>query len=179
MIPDYIALWNDMEITSINLFAEPLDLINGNEKIYQKVEEESGVPWQVVASLHFREGDCDFHTHLHNGDPLTDRTKHVPKGRPSDGNPPFSWEASALDALGFDGLLNLTNWNNIATCLYRIERYNGLGYRPHNINSPYIWSGTNHYTYGKFTNDGHFDATIKDKQAGVAGILKLLNYQPS
>src|SRR5437870_4838633 len=36
------------------------------------------------------------------GDPLTPRTTHEPKGRPSAGNPPFAWEDSAADALAFD-----------------------------------------------------------------------------
>ena len=179
MIPYYIALWGSMQITNINLFAEPLDLINGNEDRYFAVLSKSGVPWQVIAALHYREASCNFHCHLHNGDPLTERTTHVPAGRPMLGSPPFGWEDSALDALAFDSLLGLTKWGNVATCLYRIERYNGLGYRGHGILSPYLWSGSNHYIVGKYTDDGHFDPNQIDHQAGIAGILKLLNYQPN
>jgi lysozyme family protein len=57
------------------------------------------VPWELIAALHEREAGGSFKGHLHNGDPLTGRTYHVPAGRPAKGSPPFTWEASAIDAL--------------------------------------------------------------------------------
>lgn len=40
---------------------------------YELASVATGVPWGVIAVLHYRESDCDFTTHLHNGDPLTAR----------------------------------------------------------------------------------------------------------
>ena len=57
------------------------------------------IPWYVIGFIHKMESDMNFGTHLHNGDPLTARTVHVPTGRPVNGNPPFTWEDSAADAL--------------------------------------------------------------------------------
>jgi hypothetical protein len=45
------------------------------------------------------EAGFQIDTHLHNGDPLTRRTVHVPNGQPVVWNPPNDWESSAKDAL--------------------------------------------------------------------------------
>ena len=34
--------------------------------------------------------------------------------------------------------------------LYRLEAYNGFGYRQYQINFPYLWSFATCYTKGKF-----------------------------
>ena len=81
-----------------------------NKDIYQKVGEPLGVPWWFVATLHMLEASFNFNTHLHNGDPLKAKTKQVPKGRPSSGTAPFSWEESARDALTFEKLDGLKDW---------------------------------------------------------------------
>src|SRR4051794_28179029 len=60
---------------------------------YRAVEKRTGVPWYVIAVIHSKESSLDFRTHLHNGDPLSARTVHVPRNRPP-GDPPFTWEAS-------------------------------------------------------------------------------------
>src|SRR5689334_3035250 len=77
------------------------DKILDNRPRYEEVEGVTSVPWYVVAVIHSLEGSLNFKTHLHNGDPLTAKTTHVPKGRPP-GNPPFRWEESCVDALRFD-----------------------------------------------------------------------------
>ena len=80
-------------------------------------------------------------------DPCSRRT-------PLAGHPPFSWEQSANDALTLRGLAHLSDWS-LPAVLYRLEGYNGYGYhflRPP-INSPYLWSFSNHYTCGKFVAD--------------------------
>src|SRR5947209_10862013 len=54
-----------------------------NRARYQTVTTGLGaMPWWFVALIHSLEGGLSFTTHLHNGDPLTARTKHVPAGRP-------------------------------------------------------------------------------------------------
>ena len=93
---------------------------------YQAVGAELNIPWNFVAVIHCLEAGFNFKTHLHNGDPLSDRTTHVPKGRPEAGTPPFSWQQSAKDALVFEGLDEEHDWS-IPRMLYLFEKYNGFG----------------------------------------------------
>jgi lysozyme family protein len=150
-----------------------VDRIVKGKNRYRMAGKPHGVPWHVVAVIHMLEGSGSFSTHLHNGDPLTARTVHDPKGRPKAGSPPFSWEKSASDALVFDGLSRWTDWS-LAGTLFVLERFNGFGYRRHDINihSPYLWSFSNHYTKGKFVADRVFSATAVSKQCGAAVLLK-------
>ncbi|MFL5807911.1 MAG: hypothetical protein ACJ749_00240, partial [Flavisolibacter sp.] len=115
-----------------------------------------------------------FTTHLHNGDPLTKRTTHVPKGLPKNGNPPFAWADSAEDALRLKSLDTWSDWT-VPGVLFQMERYNGFGYRPRGIHSPYLWSFSNHYSKGKFTADGLFDSTAVSKQIGAAVLLRRMS----
>jgi hypothetical protein len=55
-----------------------------------------------------------------------------------------------------------------------LEAYNGWGYVKKGINSPYLWSGTNHYTSGKYVRDGVFDPRAVSKQLGAVCMLKEL-----
>ena len=117
--------------------------------------------------------DAKADEHLHNGDPLTARTVHVPAGRPLTGNPPFTWHDSAVDALNQMGLSGANDWS-IEGTLYHLEQYNGFGYRSKGINSPYLWSGSNLYTKGKFGSDNQYNPDLVSKQTGAALILKYL-----
>lgn len=127
------------------------------------------IPWQFIGVIHSLESDLDFNTHLHNGDPLTSRTRHVPKGRPL-GEPPFTWEESALDALEMKGYHRIKDWSMAHQC-YLLEMYNGFGYQPKKINSPYLWSGTNQYERGKYVSDGVFSSTEVSGQIGCVPLL--------
>jgi lysozyme family protein len=138
---------------------------------YEKVAAATRVPWQVIAVIHNLECSGDFGCHLHNGDTLRRRTVNVPAGRPTRGKPPFSWEESAKDALTFDGFSSWPDWS-VAGTLYKIEGYNGMGYRKRNIPSPYLWSGSPHYGRGKFVADGRFDPQAVSSQLGAATLLR-------
>lgn len=146
--------------------------IKVNKARYQAIETKSGVPWYFVGLLHYRCCDGDFSLHL-NGDPLSNRTVNVPKGRPLQGDAPFSWEDSAIDLIGFYRLQN-ADWSSVGTVLYRLESVNGFGYRTHNVKSPFLWACTNLYTSGKFVGDHTFDPSFKDTQCGAAALLKVL-----
>lgn len=164
----YLKLWHKAQVHT-NRQAE-LDytiehLIVSRKKRYQAVESVLRIPWYVVAVLHYREADCDFNRHLHNGDPLSERTVHVPAGRPTAGNPPFSWEESATDALHYEGLDEVKNWC-LSSILWNCEKFGGFGHFPYDINSSYLWSGTNQYKSGKV-----------DEQLGVAALLKWLEHK--
>lgn len=141
---------------------------------YQKIEDEICVPWYFVGIIHGMECAFDFNKHLHNGDPLRSRTVQVPKGRPATWNPPTDWHSSAVDALRYDKFADLTDWD-LARMLYRWEAYNGWRSRLlHNINTPYLWSFSNHYSKGKFVADNVWDANAVSKQCGAAVMLKMI-----
>jgi lysozyme family protein len=162
---------------SVNVLAKK---IRANRKRYEKVGRAVGVPWYVVGIIHSLEASGNFTRHLHNGDPLSARTVHVPAGRPKTGKPPFTWEQSAIDALRGRGLGAWKDWSVPGT-LYQLEAYNGFGYRDHhpNVPSPYLWSFSNHYTRGKYVADGRFSATAVSQQVGAALLLKQLAGSPN
>lgn len=169
----YLSLFNSMminpgRVTEIDIIVRK---INAGKSRYQAIEKITRIPWFFIGVVHYMEASCDFSKHLHNGDPLTARTTHVPAGRPKTGNPPFTWEESALDALQSKGYHLVTEWT-IPNMLYLFEKYNGLGYRSKGINSPYLWSFSNQYTKGKYVADGLYNPEAVSKQAGAAVILK-------
>jgi lysozyme family protein len=149
--------------------------ITKNRARYQKVGKALGIPWYVVGIIHSLEASGNFTRHLHNGDPLTARTTHVPAGRPKTGKPPFTWEQSAIDALRGQGLAAWKDWSVPGT-LFQLEGYNGFGYRDHHptVPSPYLWSFSNHYARGKYVGDGQFSPTAVSQQCGAALLLKRL-----
>ncbi len=152
-----------------------VDKILDNRSRYQDVGQGLGIPWYFIGVIHSMESGLDFSTHLHNGDPLTARTVHVPAGRPVKGSPPFTWEESAIDALKLRGLNKVKDWS-LPHLLYELEGYNGWGYRlyhPH-VLSPYLWSWSNHYKSGKYLADGRWSDTAKSKQCGAAVLLHRL-----
>jgi lysozyme family protein len=140
---------------------------------YAGLETVLGTPWHVVAAIHSLESGQRFDRHLHNGDPLTARTTHVPAGRPPRGNPPFTWEASAQDALQLHGFDRWHDWS-VAGVMYKLEQYNGWGYRQFHpqVLSPYLWSFSQHYQKGKYVADGHFDPNAVSQQCGAAVLLR-------
>jgi lysozyme family protein len=143
---------------------------------YEAVGAPLGAPWYAVGLIHALEASLDFGCHLHNGDPLGARTVHWPEGRPKAGDPPFTWEESATDALTGQGFQSWTDWS-VPALLYKLEAYNGFGYRDKvkpPIPTPYLWSFSNHYTRGKFTADRKYSPTAVSAQAGAAVLLKRL-----
>src|SRR5438128_89060 len=104
--PEYRALWDRMEIrpqwrAEVDRAATT---ILAHKADYLEIERLTGVPWYWTALIHLMECGLNFHGHLHNGDPLSRRTYHVPAGRPLVGNPPFTFVQSACDALRYDGI---------------------------------------------------------------------------
>ena len=147
--------------------------ISKNENRYSAVAQPLGIPWFFVGVIHCMEAGLNFKCHLHNGDPLTARTVQVPKGRPTTGKPPFTWEVSATDALKYEGFAGQKDWS-LPAMLYRFEAYNGFGYRSHGINTPYLWSYSNHYTAGKYASDGNYSPVLVSKQIGAAVLIRRL-----
>src|SRR5436309_2013959 len=174
---EYVLLWESC-LVKPNRVAAASSLgakVNANRARYETVGKPLGVPWFVVGAIHALESGLDFTRHLHNGDPLTARTTHVPAGRPKTGKPPFTWEQSAIDALRGQGLAAWKDWSVPGT-LFELEGYNGFGYRDHHPDcpSPYLWSFSNHYARGKYVADGRFSPTAVSQQCGAAVLLKRL-----
>lgn len=172
---DYLTLYSACRLTTDVVQLKILDHIADRSLTYRdtylEVAKRSGIPWFTIAAIHFRESDQNFKCHLHNGDSLTSRTIHVPRNRPLNGQPPFTWQESACDALS--EVWTPDAWD-IAGCLEFMERYNGLGYQKHGINSPYVWDYTNAYDSGLFITDGKFDPDKKESRPGCVSILKTL-----
>lgn len=147
-----------------------------NRARYENVADALGIPWYLIAAIHNMESGQDFSRHLHNGDPLDARTTHVPAGRPAEGEAPFTWEESAVDALKLRKLERVEGWG-LSRVLYELEGYNGWGYRlyhPH-VLSPYLWSFSNHYSSGKYVADGRWSDSAKSAQCGGALIIRRLD----
>lgn len=174
---EYARLWLSMEVRKdkrghVEATAKK---ILAYREIYEQVEASTKVPWYVVGIIHAMEAGCNFKCHLHNGDPLTAKTKRVPKGRPLKGKAPFSWHESACDALQMKNLQKIKDWPVERIC-FECERYNGFGYRRYHPEtlSPYLWSYTNHYTKGKYVKDGVWSPTAVSTQSGALAILVVL-----
>lgn len=145
-----------------------------NQARYQKVAEATCIPWFVIAIIHGMEASFNFRKHLHNGDSLKARTTRYPPNRPDVWDPPNDWETSAIDALKFDKFDNQEDWS-LPRTLYRWEAYNGFRSRVlQNINTPYLWSFSNHYTSGKYVADGVWDANAVSRQCGAGVMLREL-----
>lgn len=135
---------------------------------YQAIEKRTGVPWFIVAVIHERECSQDWNGSLAQGDPWNRVSVHVPAGR----GPFSSWEECAVDALANCAPYAARNkdWS-VGAALTKLEEYNGLGYAARGRPSPYIWSGTDQYTSGKYVRDGVYDPNAVDSQLGCAGLL--------
>jgi len=179
---EYTNLFNTMVIKPelMHHVKTRVNAIIAYRKRYEAIGSQLGIPWRFIAVVHSMEAGLNFKKHLHNGDPLTGKTTHVPKGRPvadpaAGKGSAYTWEESALDALKLRKLDKVTNWST-ARMLWELEGYNGYGYRLYHpdVKSPYLWSFTNHYKKGKYASDGKYDPNLVSQQVGAACLLKLL-----
>ena len=175
---EYSDLFNRCKIAADKMaeVEEVVQRILKYQNRYASIAAQSTVPWYVIAVIHNMECGLDFTKHLHNGDSLKRRTVNVPAGRPKTGQPPFTFEVSALDALECDGLTEWNDWSIGGIC-YKLEGFNGWGYRARKINSPYLWSYSNLYTSGKYVADNKWSSTAVSGQCGAAVILRRMSDQ--
>lgn len=126
---------------------------------YEPVAERAGIPWWTLGLIHMREASGDFNLRIKDGSPL----------RGSE-----SWSDSALATIKPRNKHGLTVSGDVEAEGQFCEEWNGLGYRARGINSPYLWSGTQHYLEGKYVRDGEFNSSFVDKQPGVMAVRKWL-----
>ncbi len=167
----YNQVWNTMTIVPDRqkLIQEAAAEAIRNRARYEAVTAKTGVPWYIIAVIHYREASYNFKTHLHNGNPLSAKTYEVPAGRPP-GNPPFTWEYSAIDALTYDGLKKNRDWSPAMT-MWVLERYNGTGYLQKGRPSPYLLAGCQHYQGGLYVGDNRYSASAIDRRTGVMPLI--------
>ncbi|MCK1385530.1 DUF2272 domain-containing protein [Bradyrhizobium sp. 21] len=152
--------------------------ILANQDKYKQVSQRvGGMPIIAIAAIHAMEGSCKFTGHLHNGNPLTARTRDEPRGRPATGSPPFDWVDSAVDALTVRPhvLGTVKDWS-MERIAFELEAYNGFGYRLQHtgVNTPYLWAWTNHHSKGRFIADHVFKADAESSQPGAMAVIKAL-----
>jgi len=152
-------------------FVAPAKSLVASKPTYQRVEAKTGVPWFVIAVIHEREASQRWDTQLGQGDRLDSVSVHVPAGR----GPFQTWEEGAYDALVNCPPYAARNqdWTP-GGALTLLETYNGLGYAARGLPSPYLWSGTDRYTKGKYVRDGVFDPELVDIQPGCAALIKTM-----
>jgi lysozyme family protein len=166
---EYVTLLSKLKITRGVETVDRAREIMPLKARYAAVSAKTGVPVVVLMALNERESSSSMLTYLGNGDRLTAKTRHVPAGR----GPFTSWEAGAVDALHLDQLDDVKDWCWARAC-YEGELWNGFGYRARGLHTPYLWSGTNVYSSGKFVSDGIFEAGVKDSQLGTVPLMLAL-----
>ena len=145
----------------------------GAKSRYVTVANITNVPWPIIAVIHQRESSQSWAASLAQGDPWSQVSVHVPRGR----GPFQSWEAAAEDAL-MNCAPYASRWEDwsIGGSLTLLEEYNGLGYAARGVPSPYVWASTNQYVRGKYIADGHYDPNAIDHQLGCAGLLMRMTF---
>jgi lysozyme family protein len=180
--PIYAKDWDAMVInpSSLILFQSEAQYAVSNKATYLQVGTATGLPWPMIAVIHRRESNADFHSYLGNGQLLDQVTTEVPAKRG-----PFCTQADfaiaknlmaafvhgAIDAVCQEGWGSVNNWR-LEKILYYCELFNGPGYYLHHIPSPYIWGLTNVQKPGKYIRDSVFNPSVMDTQPGCAPLLQ-------
>lgn len=155
------------------IVARKVGTMKMNKSRYEEVSHKfvnPGLKWWVVALIHEMEATQNFNKYLGNGQGWNKKTTIVPVGR----GPFASFTEGAVDALKLQGADRITDWS-LGNVLFFLEGYNGYGYaRYKGINSPYLWSGSQHYTSGKYVSDGKYDPEAVSQQIGIALLMKEL-----
>lgn len=129
-----------------------------NQPVYERVTKDTKIDARIVGALHAMEADCDLRRRLEDGTEL---------------NNGEDWVEEAIKTINFDIKKFKFPPSNLTEYLLFIEAHNGRGYRG-KIFSPYLFSGTQFYTKGKYDRDGHYDPELVSKQVGAIPILKML-----
>lgn len=137
---DYDLLFYDAESIGCTIGVNPSDLIpeavakmeaaniqqraEANKERYLHAERETGVPWQVVAALHYREADMNSSRSISNGQPLG-------SGRNVDG---FIIDADPnVDAAKAAG-----HFINVAAGVYGLKKDNLQSWNVHNWGEAFL-----------------------------------------
>ncbi|RCJ20127.1 hypothetical protein A6S26_05245 [Nostoc sp. ATCC 43529] len=169
----YNRVWSTMSIRSdrAGIVKEAAQQAIANQPRYQTISAKTGVPWYVIAAIHYRECSYNFSQNIANGDSLQRKTVRVPAGRIPGVAPPYTFEQAAIDALTSDNRFKGVNWGNIPDLCWFLESYNGLGYLFKGRPSPYLLAGSQHYDSGMYVADGRYSSGTKDGRTGTLPII--------
>ncbi|WP_099068856.1 peptidoglycan DD-metalloendopeptidase family protein [Nostoc linckia] len=169
----YSQIWTTMSIRSdrLGIVKEAAQHAIANQARYQTISAKTGVPWYVIAAIHYRECSYNFNQNIANGDSLQRKTVRVPAGRIPGVAPPYTFEQAAIDALTSDNRFKGVNWGNIPDLCWFLESYNGLGYLFKGRPSPYLLAGSQHYDSGMYVSDGRYSSGTKDGRTGTLPII--------
>ncbi|TCL61002.1 lysozyme family protein [Kineothrix alysoides] len=157
-----------------------------NKSVYEEISKKAGVPPELIGIIHYRESTSDFingkfNVYLHNGEALGAKTTLNFVGK--DFNNFVDTDVDAIhDKQNYVEKYNLTSdsKDEVAIMVFA-ELYNGLGYYNNGHVSPYLYSGTNIYTSGKYIEEfingkpvGVYNPQIVDKQIGAYLLLESL-----
>ena len=177
MRDEYRRNWDTMQIKSSwrSAVYRTAKQIYANKDKYVEIAKmfPNDMPWYFIGIIHNLECGLDFKKHLHNGDSLARRTRRVPASRPKTHFGPFTFTESAYDALQMKGFDKVTDWSP-EHMSYLFEKYNGFGYRYRRKTNPYLYSGSQHYTKGKFIRDHVFSASAVSEQIGCLPLMKAI-----
>ncbi len=169
----YNRVWSTMSIRPdrAGIVKEAAQTAIANQSRYQTISAKTGVPWYVIAAIHYRECSYNFNQNIANGDSLQRKTVRVPAGRIPGVAPPYTFEQAAIDALTSDNRFKGVNWGNIPDLCWFMESYNGLGYLFKGRPSPYLLAGSQHYDSGMYVSDGRYSSGTKDGRTGTLPII--------
>lgn len=137
---------------------------------YKNAGALCGVPWTVIGLIHLMECGCSWNRQIINGEHWNLKTKLYPPGL----GPWDSWEDAAVVGMQRFRKRYPSVWS-VGTIGLFLERWNGMGYASRNVNSPYLWSMSNHGEgVGKFVADGKYDASAVSDQVGAMVALSLI-----
>lgn len=169
---DYSERWAAMIVRPdrMNAVDAIVRRIASREARYRAVTDQFGVPWWWLAAIHELEHSGEFTTSMTVMDPIdVSPGQPIPSADIADSQ----WDATARSLLRSRGLEFWRDWS-VAGAAYQWERFNGFGYRSHDVPTPYLWSFSNEYTAGKFIRAGVFSPAIVSQQAGALVILRRL-----
>jgi hypothetical protein len=87
---------------------------------------------------------------------------------------PYTWEDAAIVSLKYMSWDTYTTWD-LPHVLYRLEAYNGWGYRKYRSKwTDYLVSFTNYQTAGRYVADGVWDPEAWSAQVGAIATMKAL-----
>lgn len=160
--------WSVAKLTRSSEFGPVAKRLVAAKLRYQGITLKTGVPWFVIAVIHEREASQKWDRSIAQGDPWKRVSVNVPKGR----GPFNSFEEAAYDAL-MNCSPYAAKWKDWTPggMMTLLEQYNGLGYAAKGLPSPYVWSGTDQYSRGKYVRDHVYDPTVIDTQLGCAGLI--------
>ncbi|NDJ20950.1 peptidoglycan DD-metalloendopeptidase family protein [Nostoc sp. B(2019)] len=169
----YNQVWSTMVIRPdrLGLVKEAAQSAIANQSRYQAISAKTGVPWYVIAAIHYRECSYNFSQNIANGDSLQRKTVRVPAGRIPGVAPPYTFEQAAIDALTSDNRFKGVNWGSIPDLCWFLEQYNGLGYLFKGRPSPYLLAGSQHYDSGMYVADGRYSTGTTDARTGTLPII--------